>query len=165
MCLKRKYTTVSTIGFYALCTLLILWFSFHNLTDVLTIWFVIKKIVLKSPIFWISLVLVVLWCLALNTLRSVVRWYKMRILSFWWFVMLIIFSANTYWYVKIGRVSSVCSIFDKYLLTNCRVNKRYSGSKIFYACMCLVMFNSWDPMGCSPPGSSVHGILQARKLE
>ena len=22
-----------------------------------------------------------------------------------------------------------------------------------------------DPMGCSPPGSSVHGILQARKLE
>ena len=23
----------------------------------------------------------------------------------------------------------------------------------------------WDPMDCSPPGSSVHGILQARKLE
>ena len=23
----------------------------------------------------------------------------------------------------------------------------------------------WDPMGCSPPGSSVHGILQARILE
>ena len=22
-----------------------------------------------------------------------------------------------------------------------------------------------DPMGCRPPGSSVHGILQARKLE
>ena len=23
----------------------------------------------------------------------------------------------------------------------------------------------WDPMRCSPPGSSVHGILQARILE
>jgi len=23
----------------------------------------------------------------------------------------------------------------------------------------------FDPMGCSPPGSSVHGILQARMLE
>ena len=23
----------------------------------------------------------------------------------------------------------------------------------------------WDPMGCSPPGSSVHGTLQARILE
>ena len=29
----------------------------------------------------------------------------------------------------------------------------------------LVVSNSWDPMDCSPPGSSVHGILQARILE
>ena len=28
-----------------------------------------------------------------------------------------------------------------------------------------VMPDSCDPMDCSPPGSSVHGILQARKLE
>ena len=27
---------------------------------------------------------------------------------------------------------------------------------------CLTL---WDPMDCSPPGSSVHGILQVRKLE
>ena len=27
------------------------------------------------------------------------------------------------------------------------------------------MFDSWDPKDCSPPGSSVHGILQARILE
>ena len=27
---------------------------------------------------------------------------------------------------------------------------------------CLTL---WDPMDCSPPGSSVHGILQARILE
>ena len=30
---------------------------------------------------------------------------------------------------------------------------------------CSVMSNSLRPMGCSPPGSSVHGILQARMLE
>ena len=28
--------------------------------------------------------------------------------------------------------------------------------------LCLTL---WDPMDCSPPGSSVHGILQARVLE
>ena len=28
--------------------------------------------------------------------------------------------------------------------------------------LCLTL---WDPMECSPPGSSVHGILQARILE
>ena len=28
--------------------------------------------------------------------------------------------------------------------------------------LCLTL---WDPMDCSPPGSSVHGILQARILE
>ena len=28
-----------------------------------------------------------------------------------------------------------------------------------------VVSDSWDPMDCSPPGSSVHGILQARALE
>ena len=27
------------------------------------------------------------------------------------------------------------------------------------------MSDSWDPMDCSPPGSSVHGISQARVLE
>ena len=29
---------------------------------------------------------------------------------------------------------------------------------------CSVMFNSFQPMDCSPPGPSVHGILQARTL-
>ena len=32
-------------------------------------------------------------------------------------------------------------------------------------CACSVMSDSCDPMDCSPPGSSVHGILQARILE
>ena len=29
----------------------------------------------------------------------------------------------------------------------------------------LVVSDACDPMGCSPPGSSAHGILQARTLE
>ena len=32
--------------------------------------------------------------------------------------------------------------------------------KSLHSCLTL-----WDPMDCSPPGSSVHGILQARMLE
>ena len=34
--------------------------------------------------------------------------------------------------------------------------------KVLVARLCLAF---WDPMGRSPPGSSVHGILQARTLE
>ena len=30
---------------------------------------------------------------------------------------------------------------------------------------CSVVSDSCDPMDCSPPGSSVHGILQAKILE
>ena len=36
-------------------------------------------------------------------------------------------------------------------------------------CVCVLVAQScptlWDPMDCSPPGSSVHGIFQARILE
>ena len=34
--------------------------------------------------------------------------------------------------------------------------------KVFVAQLCLTL---WDPVDCRPPGSSVHGILQARILE
>ena len=37
-----------------------------------------------------------------------------------------------------------------------------------YGCMCVCMpshVRLWDPMHCSPPGSSVHGIFQVRILE
>ena len=34
--------------------------------------------------------------------------------------------------------------------------------KVLVAQSCLTLC---DPMDCSPPGSSVHGILQARRLE
>ena len=36
----------------------------------------------------------------------------------------------------------------------------YLGAKLLQSCLTLC-----DPMDCSPPGSSVHGILQARTLE
>ena len=38
-----------------------------------------------------------------------------------------------------------------------------------YVCVCVLVaqlcLTLCDPMDCSPPGSSVHGILQARRLE
>ena len=34
--------------------------------------------------------------------------------------------------------------------------------KVLVARLCLTL---WDPMNCSPPDSSVHGISQARILE
>ena len=52
-----------------------------------------------------------------------------------------------------------CSIFDLHwsmwdlLLVAC---------ELLVAQSCLTL---WDPIHCSPPGSSVHGILQARRLE
>ena len=46
----------------------------------------------------------------------------------------------------------------------CLGDKPSSGSLV-YMCACSVMSDSYDPMDCSPPGSSVHGIFQARVLE
>ena len=34
-----------------------------------------------------------------------------------------------------------------------------------HRCMHSVVSDSFDPMDCSPPGSSAHGIFQARILE
>ena len=45
----------------------------------------------------------------------------------------------------------------------------HSFSIYIYMCMCAKSLQSYptlsDPMDCSPPGSSIHGILQARILE
>ena len=44
-----------------------------------------------------------------------------------------------------------------------------AGSDMVWSCMCVQSLKSCpaccDPMDCSPPGSSVHGILQAEILE
>ena len=56
-------------------------------------------------------------------------------------------------------------IYNIVLLIVSSVQQRDSG---MCAVLCLVAQLCWtlcDPMGCSPPGSSVHGILQARILE
>ena len=34
-----------------------------------------------------------------------------------------------------------------------------------YGCSVVSVMSLWDPVDCSPPGSSVHGFLQARILE
>ena len=44
----------------------------------------------------------------------------------------------------------------------------HQGSPRLILCACYVAQSCptlWNPVGCSPPGSSVHGILQARILE
>ena len=57
-----------------------------------------------------------------------------------------------------GNETKVRSIFPLYLHTSLK-----------NACVCAKSLQSCptlsDPMDCSPPGSSVHGILQARILE
>ena len=62
-----------------------------------------------------------------------------------------------------------------YILISSRANPTHYSSffknifNYFYPCACMlsrsVVSDSLRPMGCSPPGSSVHGILQARILE
>ena len=60
---------------------------------------------------------------------------------------------------KIATLLAVVNTVDHYLIT----------LLLFPYCMhakvASVMSNSLQPMDCSPPGSSVHGILQARILE
>ena len=51
-------------------------------------------------------------------------------------------------------------------------NRPFRFFYVFYwlgACVCAKLLQScpiiWDPIDCNPPGSSVHGIFQARILE
>ena len=41
----------------------------------------------------------------------------------------------------------------------------YGLSYSFCCCFLVIVSNLWDSMDCSPPGSSIHGILQASILE
>ena len=43
-----------------------------------------------------------------------------------------------------------------------RFSEKVKKVKALVAQLCPTL---WDPVDCSPPGSSVHGILQARILE
>ena len=51
----------------------------------------------------------------------------------------------------------LCTVLQIFLLQCMKVK---SESEVAQSCPTLS-----DPMDCSPPGSSVHGILQARVLE
>ena len=58
--------------------------------------------------------------------------------------------------------------FGSQPLTNLSVNIGYSS--VVCVCLCECLVAQWcptlcDPIDCSPPGSSVHGISQARILE
>ena len=56
-------------------------------------------------------------------------------------------------------------------LPNCRqilycfLRGPYKKNLLKYCCVCSVGVTPWDPLDCSIPGSSVHGIFQARILE
>ena len=63
--------------------------------------------------------------------------------------------AGIYSFLSTGPFVTVSSIFHR---------AEYKGK----VCMCsatLSCLTLWDPMDCGPPGSSVHGIFQARILE
>ena len=62
-------------------------------------------------------------------------------------------------FVKIFELSVVFLVLFKCLTID---NAKFKIMKVLVAQSCPTL---WDPMGCSPPGSSVHGVLQARVLE
>ena len=66
-----------------------------------------------------------------------------------------------YIYIYMERDSQVI----QYNLTWVRLEKNCVGSTMPHVLSCSVIYNSLSPMDSSPPGSSVHGILQARILE
>ena len=47
----------------------------------------------------------------------------------------------------------------------CQIQKMTRWETLWSRCITQLCLTLCDPMDCSPPGSSVHGILQARKLE
>ena len=68
------------------------------------------------------------------------------------------------WFRSIGIVSGMLLVHNVFLKA---LGK--SKSKGVHGCFCCSVAQSsptlWNPMDCSPPGFSVHGILQARTLE
>ena len=63
---------------------------------------------------------------------------------------------HTHTYTHVGFPSD--SVIEAYV----RIGTCIVKGKVKVAQSCLTLC---DPMDCSPPGSSIHGILQARRLE
>ena len=82
-----------------------------------------------------------------------------------------------YWHGKLWGLARRSLLLTFYCVTIVSVNATYTSPGVkFYirmcvcVCVCVCSFTQscltlCDPMGYSPPGSSVHGILQARVLE
>ena len=73
---------------------------------------------------------------------------------------------------KTNGTPTVTKIYNSFLIIHTHFRKflkdtLFSHLPIICFCHCLFMKSCWlwDPMTCSPPGSSVHGISQARILE
>ena len=67
--------------------------------------------------------------------------------------------------LKISLVPSICKEISR---TNSHSPVLKPVTQFIHLCLCRLLSCVWlfcDPMDCSPPGSSVHGILQARILE
>ena len=67
------------------------------------------------------------------------------------------------WFYQFGEQFGSITISPKHYIEKNKVARRYTW------CMCAKSLQScsnlWDPMNCSPPGISVHGILQAGILD
>ena len=69
---------------------------------------------------------------------------------------------------KVGPITQLkereleCRHYELFQLSTLEVEKPLKHPVL---CVCSVMSNAVQPMDCSPPGSSVHGILQAGTLE
>ena len=68
-------------------------------------------------------------------------------------------SSDEMWRLWIPKLSIPVSWYSSFLLVFCPLKKKV---KVLGTQSCQTL---WDPMDCSPPGSSIHGILQARILE
>ena len=77
-------------------------------------------------------------------------------------LIIIIQHPGIFMYFDTSHLPSVFSECDAFFISH-----RFGGHQSL-SVLCAVLIRSWlycDPMDCSPPGSSVHGILQARILE
>ena len=68
---------------------------------------------------------------------------------------------HVYIYINLYVYMCIIAFIEHLLNIRCQA--------LWYMCVCVYMHSvvsdSCDPVDCSPPGTSVHGIFQARILE
>ena len=67
-------------------------------------------------------------------------------------------------WTKLQLKSHDCAFISTYIYIYTHTHIHIYIHTCVHAC-CLSMVSLYDPMDCSPPSSSIHGILQARVLE